>query len=220
VVVENNRDYPDSQADLRILVVSEDNLARAGLSSLISEYQGIIVAGQTSASTDLTEDIDLYYPDIIVWDLGFDTSGSMEWLAAAAESGVPIVVLAPDADTALAASYHGVFGLLPRDTEGRILLAAIRASAEGLVTIDTCFKDVLLGIREHSQEQLAEPLTPREMEVLQLVAQGMTNKAIALRLSISEHTVKFHVNSILGKLNAHSRAEAVTIGTRLGLVRL
>jgi DNA-binding NarL/FixJ family response regulator len=58
------------------------------------------------------------------------------------------------------------------------------------------------------------------MEVLQLVAQGMTNKAIALRLSISEHTVKFHVNSILGKLNAHSRAEAVTIGTRLGLVRL
>jgi DNA-binding NarL/FixJ family response regulator len=218
--VENNRDYPDSQADLRILVVSEDNLARAGLSSLISEYQGIIVAGQTSASTDLTEDIDLYYPDIIVWDLGFDTSGSMEWLAAAAESGVPIVVLAPDADTALAASYHGVFGLLPRDTEGRILLAAIRASAEGLVTIDTCFKDVLLGIREHSQEQLAEPLTPREMEVLQLVAQGMTNKAIALRLSISEHTVKFHVNSILGKLNAHSRAEAVTIGTRLGLVRL
>jgi DNA-binding NarL/FixJ family response regulator len=218
--VENNRDYPDSQADLRILVVSEDNLARAGLSSLISEYQGIIVAGQTSASTDLTEDIDLYYPDIIVWDLGFDTSGSMEWLAAAAESGVPIVVLAPDADTALAASYHGVFGLLPRDTEGHILFAAIRASAEGLVTIDTRFKDVLLGIREHSQEQLAEPLTPREMEVLQLVAQGMTNKAIALRLSISEHTVKFHVNSILGKLNAHSRAEAVTIGTRLGLVRL
>ncbi len=218
--MENNRDYPDSQADLRILVVSEDNLARAGLSSLISEFQGIIVAGQTSANTDLTEDIDFYYPDIIVWDLGFDTSGSLEWLAAAAESGVPIVVLAPDADTALAASYHGVYGLLPRDIEGHILLAAIRASAEGLVTIDTRFKDVLLGIREHSQEHLAEPLTPREMEVLQLVAQGMTNKAIALRLSISEHTVKFHVNSILGKLNAHSRAEAVTIGTRLGLVRL
>jgi DNA-binding NarL/FixJ family response regulator len=218
--VENNRDYPDSQVDVRILVVAEDNLARAGLSSLISEFPGIIIAGQISASTDLTEDIDLYRPDIIVWDLGYDTSGSLEWLVAATESGVPVVVLVPDADTALAASYHGVSGLLPRDTESRILLAAIRASAEGLVTIDARFKDVLPGVREPSQEHLAEPLTSREMEVLQLVAQGMTNKAIALRLSISEHTVKFHVNSILGKLSAHSRAEAVTIGIRLGLVRL
>ncbi|OGN89462.1 MAG: hypothetical protein A2158_02335 [Chloroflexi bacterium RBG_13_46_14] len=218
--MENKRDYPDSRDDLRILVVAEDNLARAGLSSLISEFPGIIVAGQTSTSTDLTENIDLYRPDIIVWDLGFDTSGSLEWLAAATESGVPIVVLAPDADTALAVSYHGVYGLLPRDTEGHILLAAIKASAEGLVAIDARFRDLLLRVREPSQEYIAEPLTPREIEVLQLVAQGMTNKAIALRLSISEHTAKFHVNSILGKLSAHSRAEAVTIGTRLGLVRL
>lgn len=218
--MENKRDYPDPLIDLRVLVVAEDNLARAGLSSLISEFPGIIVAGQTSASTDLTEDIELYRPDIIVWDLGYDASGPLEWLAAATESGVPVVVLSPDADIALAASFHGICGFLPRDIEGHVLLAAIRASAEGLVTIDTRFKDVLLGVREPSQESMAEPLTPRETEVLQLVAQGMTNKAIALRLSISEHTVKFHVTSILSKMNARSRAEAVTIGTRLGLVKL
>ena len=218
--MENERDYPDSQISLRILVVAEDNLARMGLSSLISEFPGIAVVGQASASKDLTEDIDLYRPDIIIWDLGLDTSGSLELLETATESDVPIVVLTPDADTARAASYHGVYGLLPRDTEGHILLAAIMAAAEGLMTIHIRFKDVLLGVREASQEQMVEPLTPREMEVLQLVAQGMTNKAIALRLSISEHTVKFHVNSILSKLNAHSRAEVVTIGTRFGLITL
>jgi two-component system nitrate/nitrite response regulator NarL len=65
-----------------------------------------------------------------------------------------------------------------------------------------------------------EDLTPRELEVLQLLAEGLPNKAIGLRLSISEHTVKFHVNAILGKLGAQSRTDAVVRATRLGLIIL
>ena len=69
-------------------------------------------------------------------------------------------------------------------------------------------------------DALIEPLTPREIEVLHLLAEGMTNRAIAQRLEISEHTVKFHVNAILGKLGAQSRTDAVVRATRLGVILL
>jgi DNA-binding CsgD family transcriptional regulator len=69
-------------------------------------------------------------------------------------------------------------------------------------------------------QELAEALTPRELDVLQLLSQGLANKLIARRLGISEHTVKFHVNAILGKLGAQSRSEAIVQALRLGLVAL
>ena len=75
-------------------------------------------------------------------------------------------------------------------------------------------------MRARPSQELAEDLTPREHEVLQLLAEGLPNKAIARKLGISEHTVKFHINAILGKLGAGSRTEAVVLATRLGLVLL
>ena len=73
---------------------------------------------------------------------------------------------------------------------------------------------------EQANDTLVETLTPREIEVLQLLAEGMTNRAIAQRLEISEHTVKFHVNALMGKLHAQSRTDAVVRATRLGLLLL
>jgi DNA-binding NarL/FixJ family response regulator len=92
--------------------------------------------------------------------------------------------------------------------------------AQGLLIVDPVLAPALLPLREREIEPLPEALTPREVEVLQLLADGRPNKTIALQLGISEHTVKFHVNSILNKLDVQSRTEAVVRATRLGLVIL
>ena len=88
------------------------------------------------------------------------------------------------------------------------------------MVLDESFATLLLRDAPVPPEELAEPLTPRELEVLQLLSQGLPNKRIAQRLAISEHTVKFHVNAILGKLGVQSRGEAMVQAVRLGLVAL
>jgi len=119
------------------------------------------------------------------------------------------------------------FGVLQRDATGEEIVTAIAAAAGGLLTLDRRWVGDLLAIPERSQasipERLAdseEPLTARELEVLQLLAEGLPNKRIAAQLHISEHTAKFHVSAILLKLGAASRTEAVTLAARRGLLIL
>ena len=102
------------------------------------------------------------------------------------------------------------------------VVAAVHAAAAGLQVMP-----VELGVPFLAQaqthepvEEIIEPLTPREMDVLEMLAEGLSNKMIAHRLAISDHTAKFHVNSILSKLNAGTRTEAVTRGIRLGLIKI
>jgi len=127
--------------------------------------------------------------------------------------GVPAVVLADSA-----ALGGDVRGALPGEASPAEILAAIQAVAAGLLVVHPNFADTLSA--RPAAVELPEPLTPREIEVLRLLAEGVGNKEIAWRLSISEHTVKFHVAQLLDKLNAGSRTEAVTIGIRAGLVML
>ena len=112
--------------------------------------------------------------------------------------------------------------LLPRSASSAELGAAVQAAARGLVVLDPeAAAELIQWPRPgRSNDPIGQPLTPRELEVLQLVALGLPNKAIAARLAISEHTVKFHVAAILGKLGAGSRTEAVHVGARRGLVVL
>ncbi len=114
------------------------------------------------------------------------------------------------------------WGLLPPDTGEEELLAAVFAVHEGLLAAAPALMQSLLGPATElsDAEELVEELTEREGEVLQLLAQGMANKQIALRLGISEHTVKFHVSAIYGKLGVTNRTEAVRRGARLGLIVL
>jgi DNA-binding CsgD family transcriptional regulator len=92
--------------------------------------------------------------------------------------------------------------------------------AEGLLVVDPVLAEAVLRPGAPTVPPLVEPLTPREGEVLALLVEGLSNRAIAARLGISEHTAKFHVGAVLGKLGAESRAEAVTLAARLGLVVL
>ncbi len=119
------------------------------------------------------------------------------------------------------------FGALQRDATGEEIVAAIAAVAGGLITLDRRLAGDLLASSERPQlpmpERLAdaeEPLTARELEVLQLLAEGLPNKLIAAQLHISEHTAKFHVSAIMLKLGAASRTEAVTQAARRGLLIL
>ena len=111
----------------------------------------------------------------------------------------------------------GARGVILRDASGPRLAAAVQAVAEGLIVLDAGAAESVLRPRP-AFPAAVETLTPREQEVLQLLAQGLSNKLIAARLGISDHTVKFHVNAILGKLGAQSRTEALAQAARLGLV--
>jgi len=117
-----------------------------------------------------------------------------------------------------------VWGALPEDSTEDELLAAIHALAEGLIvaapSLLTGFNIAAQSLSLDVLDPLEEPLTTRELEVLQLIAQGLANKQIALQLDISEHTVKFHLSSIYTKLEVTNRTEAVNIGVRRGLVTL
>jgi DNA-binding NarL/FixJ family response regulator len=137
-----------------------------------------------------------------------------------ADSEPPAVVLMADQSHASEAWDAGARGVLPRDADTSTLMSALVAVAHGLAVAGPDFSPSPAKADDDAPPPSQVDVTPRELEVLNLMAEGLPNKTIALRLDISEHTVKFHVNSMLGKLGAHSRTEAVTRATRLGLITL
>lgn len=215
-----------SLRDLRILIVADDPLARAGLATLVRDQPGYAIAGLAASQADLRADVTAGQPDVLLWDLGWNPGSNLERLNELAEDLPPVLALVPtgtrDDGPAAEAWRAGARGLVPRAVEAVTLLAALQALGRGLVVLDSALAaDLLLSAQpEAAGERPVEALTPREIEVLQLLAEGLPNKAIAQRLGVSDHTVKFHVNAILGKLGAQSRTEAVVRATRLGFILL
>jgi two-component system, NarL family, response regulator YdfI len=214
---------------IRVLIAADALLVRAGLEVLLKESAGIEVVGSISTElTQITRQVAELHPDVVVleWEL-HDEELSPAFTAGGAElPGPEFVVLtdqshAPWVPEALRA---GVRAVLPRDATAGELQAAVIAAAAGLITIHPETINSLLpgppAPAPVSAAKTPQTLTPREVEVLRMLAEGMGNKEIAWRLGISEHTVKFHVGSIFTKLDATSRTEAVTIGIRMGLVIL
>lgn len=159
------------------------------------------------------EELSAMPADVAVWDLGHERSAARAHLARVAETDLPLLVLGP-AGLGAEAVAAGARGYLRRDAEGPRLRAALQAVAQGLQVMD------VWGATDPRVEDAAEDLTPREMDVLRLLVEGLPNKEIGRRLRISEHTVKFHVNTILAKLGARTRTEAVTRAARQGLIIL
>ncbi|HEX9118701.1 MAG TPA: response regulator transcription factor [Anaerolineae bacterium] len=211
--------------DLRVLVIADDTLARAGLAALVAGLPGAVVAGQMPGLGDLAAAVEVYLPDVALWDLGWGdpTAGLARLPDLAAALGprrAPPVVLLPTPAAAGEAWAAGARVLLLRDIAAERLAAALAAAVEGLAVLDPALAAPLIAARRDAASAPVETLTPRETEVLRLMAEGLPNKAIARQLNVSEHTVKFHVNAILGKLAVESRTEAVVRATRLGLVLL
>ena len=213
-------DPPFTDIPIRAVIVAGDPLARAGLASLLDARDELVLLGQIAPDRRLLDNLDLYSPDVIIWDLGWDADEAPVEMADLQESQLPFLVLLPHDELAAAVWAAGAAGLLLRDIGGMRLVTAIQAIARDLRVLDPALASVVSPPTVTEEMPLAEPLTPREQEVLQLLAEGMANRAIAQELGISEHTVKFHVNAIMGKLEAQSRTEAVVRATRLGLILL
>lgn len=206
--------------ELRVLIIADDPLARAGLATLLANQPGCRVVGQISGEIEALDTLEVYRPDVILWDLGWNGEDSLDRLAELPEAGIPLVALLPDESLAGEARRSGLRSLLLRSVTAEKLAAALQATAHNLEVLEPSLSEALLPDSYAETAPLVEALTPREVEVLHLLAEGLANKAIARRLAISDHTVKFHVNAILSKLGAQSRTEAVVRATRLGLIML
>jgi len=207
---------------IRVFIIAGSLLTRSGLENLL-KARAVKVAG-TAANLESAGSLLL---DAEADAVLIDATGEQpeEFVQTVAESGLAselaVSVLAdhlPRASLA-AALRKGVRAVLPSDVSQDQLVAALEAVASGLVVVHPADVEAAFPASRPLAE-LAEPLTRREREVLQMLAAGLGNKEIAARLAISEHTVKFHVASILGKLGAESRTEAVSLGIRRGLILL
>ena len=179
-----------------------------------------MVVGQAAGTTDLSDDLAVYLPDVVIWDFGWDPELATLKLSELPEDAPPVIVLLPGQDQAAPARSAGAAGLLFREVDGATLAAAIAAVAQGMVVLAPGLATAALAGTSRPPSSGGVGVTPRELEVLQLLAEGLPNKAIADRMAISEHTVKFHINALMGKLGAQSRTEAVVLATRAGLLRL
>jgi DNA-binding NarL/FixJ family response regulator len=223
---------------LSVMVHVENAIMQAGLESILRSHPDLSVVGSSSNSVSLLQKVEELQPDVLLLEsLGEDNESGWETLQALGNglSSPAIVILADfeESDRPLGASVAnratdalklGVRAILPRNASTDEITAAVVAAATGLVVLHPDFVEDLLPRNELSVTVLPtspiQALTPREIEVLGMLAQGLGNKTIAQQMGISEHTVKFHVSSIFSKLNASSRTEAVTLGARLGLILL
>jgi DNA-binding NarL/FixJ family response regulator len=181
---------------IRVWIETASTVTRAGFESVLQGSEGIeLVESPAQADVVLREDL----------PQEFQRPGAL-----------PAVVLS-DAPLTLRQFRRGVHAILPRDAPVEQIVAALHAASAGLIAVPV--EASALMIRTASESE-AENLTPREMETLEMLAEGLSNKQIAARLHISEHTAKFHVNSILSKLGAGTRTEAVMRGLRSGLLKV
>jgi len=208
-------------AGVSVLIVSPSPLARGGLETLIQPMEGIAVVG-SGAVTDAASLADQFQPDVVVFDAGAGDADDLAPLPALASAhpGLPILVLAMETADQAAVLSQGAAALLSPSLPSEVLRAAIMAAAYGLVTVA---RADLSGLVVETRSPVAaasmvEALTRRELEVLHLLAQGMTNRRMADQLSVSEHTIKFHVAALLAKLSARTRAEAVARAIALGVL--
>lgn len=219
----------DPQAAIRILIVAAYPIARAGLAALLGGYADLAVVGQSGGGAELSAAVEATAPDVILLDQATGDDESLERLERLLDQHGTVAALVLGAERTeealLEALGAGARAYLPRESSGEELVAAVRAVAAGLIVLHPAPAAPLLErLLDRPRPPIAnapgEALTPRELEVLQALAGGLTNRAIARRLAVSENTVKFHVSSILTKLDAASRAEAVALAARRGLLLL
>jgi DNA-binding NarL/FixJ family response regulator len=205
---------------IQVIVVAADPLVRAVLASLITGQTEHRVAASVGQFDDVAALLDRYSADVVVLDAGWESFPPAFEEGASEPGALPLIVLLTDESRAADAWGIGARALLPRDTDATALESAIAAVSADLIVIHPAFAQSLTASESTASLPAVESLTPRELEVIRLLADGLSNRLIAAQLGISEHTAKFHVDSILGKLGAHSRTEAVTRAARTGLIVL
>ena len=207
-----------------VALYTRDAAARRRLEALLRQAKTITIAGMAESAPALSRLLDAARPDVVVADLAGGEDGT--WLGVARRAAVVAIIDDAADDAALDLLNAGLRFIVPRSAGAAEIAAAIELAQSGLALVPRTLLSSMLGDREadgaraEPDEATEDLLTPREIEVLAALADGASNKVIARRLGISFHTAKFHVASILAKLDADSRAEAVAEGARRGLVML
>ena len=209
----------------QVFVVAPAPLARAGLRSMLEDPEmvdGVLVVGEAGSLVGAGPELSEADVVVVAGDEPLEEAARV----VAEEGGTQAILLLSEDDRSLPAlrslAPRG-WGVVSPDAPPGEIGAAVAAVARGLVVLPRALSERLLqgpAVFGGAVEELAESLTAREREVLELLGRGLSNKMIARALHISEHTVKFHVSSIYTKLGASSRAEAVSLGARHGLISL
>ena len=207
-----------------VIVIAISPVIRMGLSAMLEDNLELTVVKSGSDIDSLTDEIIELQPDVVLLDWNssdFESiSQSQQFISAT------IILLNELEDIDFKAILNaGVKGILPQTSTESEIIAAVKAVASGLVVLHPeIINNLQLQTPTNLQPQIdikfIQTLTPREIEILQMLTPGLSNKAIAKQLNISDHTVKFHVSSIFQKLNVSTRTEAVAVGVRLGLIML
>ncbi len=196
---------------IKVSLLTDDALLRAGLSSLLAQVGSIHVVDSDEA-------------EVALWDAGVDGDKALARFAEIRALPVPTVAVVSDQAHVAPALAAGARGVLLRDQVGPGIHAALAAVRTGLTVMDATLAESLVPMQPKivgaTPGKGRGELTERERQVVQLLSEGLSNKLIADRLGISDHTAKFHVNGVMMKLGASTRTEAVVEGMRRGLIKL
>lgn len=193
---------------VRVAVLTDDAMMRAGVQRLLAQAPEVEVVAEADAQ-------------VILWDPGPDRDRVLARLPELKRHQVPVVAVVADGSHVAPALAAGARGVVQRDSVGPEWGAALAAVERGLTVIDTPLAPSLYASSPRTPPRsTGTHLTERERQVVTLLAEGLSNKLIADRLGISDHTAKFHVNGVMAKLGAGTRTEAVVEAVRRGLVTL
>jgi NarL family two-component system response regulator LiaR len=210
---------------IRVLIAEDHPIVREGLRTLIASEPGMALVGEAADGIEAVAKARALRPDVILMDLMMPRMSGLEAIGEikAVQPEVSILVLTSFAeeDKVFPAIRAGALGYLLKDSSPEQLLKAIRDVHRGEPSLHPTIALKMIRELDHpaSQERTESPLTEREIQVLKLVAQGLTNQEIADRLIISEWTVRTHVRNILGKLHLANRTQATLYALREGLAQ-
>jgi len=220
---------------INIFIISQQSLFIRALEQTFSETEDITIVGTTGINDNVLRSIDNLPPDVALLDLDGVAEGGLDLAKKLKQRspniGVVLLTSNPDDNQLFAALKAQAVAYLNKEVTEQQLIDTIRRVAKGEHPINESLTDrpklaehVLQQFQELSSRSEAEafisPLTPREIEILEFIAKGYLNKQIAAELGISEQTIKNHVTSILRKLNANARTEAVVVAIKQGLIKI
>lgn len=210
---------------IRVLIADDHPVVRDGLIAMLGTQPDFVVVAEASDGREMVMQAMQHAPDVVLLDLempGLDGVEALWQLRARLPNARVLVFTAFDTDERIIGAIQaGAQGYLLKGAPREELFGAIRAVARGESLLQPAVQSRLLRhLREERDRAPVESLTPREVQVLRLMAEGKTNKEIAAQLAITERTVKFHVGAILGKLGVGNRTEAVRRAAQLGWVKL
>jgi NarL family two-component system response regulator LiaR len=209
---------------IRILVADDHPVVRDGLIAMLNTQSDFDVVGQSATGTDVIQKVASLTPDVVLLDLEMPEMNGVQilrQLRAEYPLTHALIFTAFDTDELIVQAVQaGAQGYLLKGAPRDEIFRAIRVISAGGSLLEPVVASKLIHHLQSEEQLDAQRLTGREMQVLHLLAQGKSNKEIATALSITQRTVKFHVSSIMGKLGANNRTEAVTVAAQRGLIKL